>query len=300
MPAIGCAIRLGFAAVECFTRVGKAVPARVPTSGKVFAGVWSDSPCTKTRNKQKPRKRHHDGSGGTIQITTPLRGLPCKGNKNNSNYKQKMETTKEMSIAQALREQKAAISHEYRSIYQIGIACIRAQRTPLLVKYYDKAGVPASNCSNTAAKEWLQATIFPMLPQLNEGGKRVFVSLQKNKLKAMQFVEGADVPRVEDFANIKGVQLEYGSPVSEDDKRRSVYFFVNIKQKNGGLVHKYITDTHDESTITRVRDAFFAFLGLDKAGLAQIKEDEKAANAKLKQRAKTNTQTKASKQVNKF
>lgn len=211
-----------------------------------------------------------------------------------------METAKEMSIAQAVREQKAAISHEYRSIYQMGIACIRAQRTPLLRKYYEKAGVPASNCSNTAAKEWLQATIFPLLPQLSRDGRHIYVSLQKNKLKAMRFTEGADVPRVEDFANIKGVQLEYGNPVSEDDKRRSVYFYVNIKKKSGELMRKYITDTHDESTITRVRDAFFAFLGLDKAGLAQIKEDEKAANAKLKQRAKTNTQTKASKQVNKF
>lgn len=211
-----------------------------------------------------------------------------------------MKQTNEMSIAQAVREQKAAISHEHRSIYQIGIACIRAQRTPLLVKYYEKAGVPAAVCSNTAAKEWLQTTIFPLLPQLSRDGRRIYVSLQKNKLKAMQFVEGEGCPRVEDFANIKGVQLEYGNTVSDDDKRRAVYFFVNVRQKNGELARKYITDTHDEATITRVRDAFFAFLGLDKAGLAQIKEDEKAANAKLKQRAKTNTRTKASKQVNKF
>lgn len=52
--AIGCAIRLGYAAVECFARVGKAVPARVPTSGKVFAGVWSDSLCAETRTNKSP------------------------------------------------------------------------------------------------------------------------------------------------------------------------------------------------------------------------------------------------------
>ena len=204
-----------------------------------------------------------------------------------------------MSIAQAVREQKAVISHEYRSIYQIGIACIRAKRSPLLRKYYDKASVPAVDCSNSKAKEWLQATIFPLLPQTSIAGRRAYVSLQKNKFKALQYVEGEGCPRVEDFANLKGVQMEYGNPLSEVDKRRAVYFYINVKTKGGELVRKYITDSNDEATLTRVRDAFFALLGLDKAGIAQIREDEKAANAKLKQRAKTNTRTKASQQINK-
>lgn len=211
-----------------------------------------------------------------------------------------------MSTAKALQSWRKAARHESKSIYTMAASIIRAPRPAELAKLFTAAGVPQTDCSNTAAKKWTAERLLPLMPAVEYNGRRVVVGFSTSRGRALEFTEGA-TPSDAEMYNITGVQVEYGTTLSADDKRRRAWLFIEMPKKNGEGVKKYLTDCNDEAACGRVLAVFESIIGIttdkahlmDKLARKDAREAAKAALARTKQSAKTNTRTKASKQINK-
>lgn len=234
-----------------------------------------------------------------------------------------MAKNNEYSLKAAIRVQARNINHEAKTISQAVCACIRAEREPSLAKYYEAAGVPAADASNSAIKAWGTTHILPLLPAITIDEHRLFVGLVSDQKKAMQLIEGDKY----EVLNIKGAKQIFGNCVSDTDKRRSLYLsvekqvkvyeFDSYTDKDGHEWRKpatdadgkrkfhtekkiyYLADAKECAPLKVVRDAFFSVLGLQAALIAAAADEEEAKAGKLaaSQRKKTNTQTLASKQI---
>lgn len=211
-----------------------------------------------------------------------------------------------LSTAKALQTWRKAARHESKSIYTMAQAVIRAPRPSEMQRMFSAAGVPACDCSNTAAKKWITESVLPLMPAVEYNTRRVVVGFTTSRGRAIEFIEGS-IPADADMHNLSGVQIEYGTALSDEDKRRRAWLYVEQTKKDGTKVNKYLTDCNDETAVGRVLSVFETILGistekahaLDKLAAKDARAARAAEKARTKQSQKTNTRTKASQQIDK-
>lgn len=210
-------------------------------------------------------------------------------------------------LTKSAKAQKSNIQSIARGFNFLGLACIEAARVAELQKFFEGAGVPAADASNTEKKAWLRANISPLLPQLFNGAKWVAAVLGTNKEHAHQFCEGeSDCTK-----NCGTLSQEFGTATGERGSLRYLYLYEErtkrvprIKQDLGAAGKIYETDKSgarvfdlvpvryyvcdrpkgsdggDLYTLPEIMDAFFLALGIPQAIAAEAAEAAQLKAAK--------------------
>ena len=210
-------------------------------------------------------------------------------------------------LTKSAKAQKSNIKSIARGFNFLGLACIEAARVAELQKFFEGAGVPDSDASNTEKKAWLRDNVSPRLPQLFNGTKWVAAVLGTNKKNAHRFNEGeSDCTK-----NCGTLEQEFGTATGEMGALRSLYLYEErikrvprIKQdlgsagkiyetdKNGARVFDLVSiryyvcdrpkgsDGGDLYTLPEIMDAFFLALGIPQAIAAEAAEAAQLKAAK--------------------
>lgn len=212
-----------------------------------------------------------------------------------------------LQLTKSAKAQKSNIQSIARGFNFLGLACIEAARVAELQKFFEGAGVPAADASNTEKKAWLRANVSPLLPQLFNGAKWVAAILGTNKEHAHRFNEGeSDCTK-----NCGTLAQEFGTATGEKGALRSLYLYEErtkrvprIKQdfgtagkiyetdKSGARVFDLVpvryyvcdrpkgSDGGDLYTLQEIVAAFFLALGIPQAIAAEAAEAAQLKAAK--------------------
>lgn len=116
-------------------------------------------------------------------------------------------TKESTTLQRAAKKQAKAYNNEAKSLRSAFLACVRADRVPELLKFYEKAGVPAADCSANEATAWRgYEDIKQLLPYYTDANGKwkpiATTTCEKDRL-TLDETRGAET-----FKNLPGVRRE--------------------------------------------------------------------------------------------
>ena len=217
--------------------------------------------------------------------------------------------TNEMKESQALRQAQRQQMKEYQleafSLRSALFACVRANRVPTLVPFYEKAGAPAQNASNSEIEKWAFREIRQMLPYYTtENGEYKQATTTRDATKATKFTEKDEATIIHNVVGVKSETLQSCTTgalhirLFYTERQTKTPQFIPVRypdgtthdvpeyDKNGKRVYKhntvrdYITEGAGKYSIRQVATAFLQFIGVP-AAIAAAEAEEAAYRAAM-------------------